>query len=120
MLLIGYRLPFGELCTLLNIRIDPDADYVEDDAAREKLESLVLNSVKNSNLEIIALPEEVYYLGLSRTFCAKEMPDVMTSREITDKIVRATISFRREIKKVGIFKYLKPSMQFPEPCVIQN
>jgi hypothetical protein len=120
MLLIGYRLQFGELCTLLNIRIDPDADYVEDDAAREKLESLVLTSVKNTILEVVSLPDEVYYLGLSRAFCAKEMPEVMTSREMTDKIVCASITFRREIKKVGIFKLLQKSTQFPEPCVIQN
>lgn len=120
MLLIGYRLQFGELCTLLNIRIDPDADYVEDDAAREKLESLVFTSVKNTILEVVSLPDELYYLGLSRSFCRKEMSEVMTSREMTDKIAYASITFRREIKKVGIFKLLQKSTQFPEPCVIQN
>jgi hypothetical protein len=119
MLLVGYRLTFGELCTLLNVRTDPDADYVEDDIAREKLEALLLNSVKNRNLEIMELQEELYYLGLSRAYCSKEIPAIMTSREMADKIARISILFRSEIKQVGIFKFLNKSTNFPEPCIIQ-
>lgn len=120
MLLIGYRLLFGELCTLLNVRVDPDADYVEDDFARERLETLLLSSVNNTDLTIMELPNSVYYLGLNKTICAREIPDVITAREMSDKLAHASILFRREIKKVGIFKLLNKSVaRFPEPYVVQ-
>lgn len=120
MFLIGYRLVFGELCTLLNVRVDPDADYVEDDEAREKLETLLLNSVKNTKLHIKALPNELYYLGLTPDICNREIPEVITTREMADKIASMTILFRREIKKIGIFRLLqKNTTRFPEPYVVQ-
>ena len=120
MLLIGYRLPFGELCALLNIHADPDADYVEDDDARDKLEMLLLKSVNNTDLTVMELYDGVFYFGLSANVCKKAIPTVMTTREMSERLADMSILFQRELKKVGIFKYLdKRTTRFPEPYVVQ-
>jgi hypothetical protein len=119
-MLIGYRMLFGELCTLLNIHIDPDADYVEDDYAREVLVKSITNSVSNTDLSILALTEEVYYLGLSLQSCHERLSSVMTTRRMAEQITECSIQVQRELKKVGLFKYLdSKSLRVPEPTVIQ-
>jgi hypothetical protein len=120
MMLIGYRMLFGELCTLLNVHIDPDADYVEDDNARETLISSILKSVQNADLCVLALTHDIYYLGLSVETCSKEFQPIMTTRDLTERTVQCSIQFRRELKKVGLFKHLNcRGMQSPDPVIIQ-
>ena len=119
-MLIGYRMLFVELCSLLNVNIDVDADYVEDDHAREKLISDVLRSVKGTNLDILVLTDDIYYLGLSVNICKKAFPPIMKTREMAEQIAASSILLQREIKKVGIFKYLDTKLtHVPEPTVIQ-
>ena len=120
MILIGYRMLFGELCALLNVHIDPDADYVEDDYAREQLISCVLKSIQNADLCILALTDDIYYLGLSVETCVNEFPTIMNTREFTEKTANCSIRFRRELKKVGLFKHLDSRvMRSPDPFIIQ-
>ena len=120
MLLIGYRLPFGELCALLNIHADPDADYVEDDAAREQLEILLLKSVNNTDLTVMELYDGVFYFGLSLSVCKMAIPNIITTREMSERLADMSILFQREIKKVGIFKYIDHrATRCPEPYVVQ-
>ncbi len=119
-MLIGYRMLFGELCTLLNIHIDPDADYVEDDYAREVLVKSIMNSVVGTDLSIFALSEDVYYLGLSMESCQERLSPVMTTRKMAEQITTCSIKVQRELKKVGLFKYLdNKALRVPEPTVIQ-
>lgn len=120
MMLIGYRMLFGELCTLLNIQIDVDADYVEDDYAREKLVKTILQSIQGADLEILVLSNDVYYLGLTVRTCQMELPPIMTTRKMTEQIATCSIRFQRELKKVGLFKYLEGKvLRVQEPVVIQ-
>lgn len=120
MMLIGYRMIFGELCTLLNVHIDPDADYVEDDMAREKLISSLLQSIHNTDLCVLLLTSDIYYLGLNMEICNKELPAIMTTRELNERAANCCIRFRRELKKVGLFKYLDSKvMRSPDPLIIQ-
>lgn len=119
-MLIGYRMLFGELCALLNVHIDPDADYVEDDNARERLISSILRSVKNSDLCVLALSDDIYYLGLSIETCSKEFPAIMTTRDLNERTANCSIKFQRELKKVGLFKHLDgKAMRSPDPFIIQ-
>jgi len=120
MLLIGYRMLFGEMCTLLNVREDPDADYVEDDLAREVLIANVLRSIRGADLSILALSDNVYYLGLSVETCQRALPPIMSTRKMTEQIAACSIRFQRELKKVGLFKHLDGKVtRASEPTVIQ-
>ena len=119
-MLIGYRMSFGELCTLLNVHVDVDVDYVEDDYAREKLVSSVLRSIQGTELEIFALSNDVYYLGLSVRICQREFPPIMTTRIMSEQIATCSVRFQRELKKVGLFRYLEgKAVRVSEPTVIQ-
>jgi hypothetical protein len=120
MLLLGYRMAFSELCVLLNIRVDPDADYVEDDAAREALEKRLCDSVSGTSITVMELENNIYYLGVRPDSCAKYLPAVMTSREMCETIAHLSIAFQRELKSVGLFKHLGKTLRFPEPYVIQT
>lgn len=120
MMLIGYRMLFGELCTLLNIHLDPDTDYVEDDLAREILVRNILKSVRGTSLEIMAISDEVYYLGLSMDICNELLSPVMTTRQMSDQITACSILVQRELKKVGLFKHLDSKLlRVSDPTVIQ-
>ena len=120
MMLIGYRMLLGELCTLLNIQIDVDVDYVEDDYAREKLVKTILQSVQGTDLEILVLSNDVYYLGLTVRTCQNALHPIMTTRKMTEQIAACSILFQRELKKVGLFKYLEGKvLRVQEPVVIQ-
>ena len=120
MMLIGYRMLFGEMCTLLNVHLDPDADYVEDDFARETLVKNILQSIKSADLTVLVLSDDVYYLGLSVETCQRLLPPIMTTRNMSEQIARCSILFQQELKKVGLFKYLNnKSLKFTDPCVIQ-
>ena len=111
---------FGELCALLNVHIDPDADYVEDDFAREHLISSLLKSVKESELSVLALSNDIYYLGLTVDICRTYFPPVMTTREMNERVATCSIHFRRELKKVGLFKHLdRKEVRLPDPVIIQ-
>jgi len=119
-MLIGYRMLFGELCTLLNVRIDPDADYVEDDLARETLVANILKSIKSTDLTVLILSYDVYYLGLSVEVCRRELPPIMTTRKMSEQIAACSIKFQKELKKVGLFKHINNKvLKFTDPCVIQ-
>ena len=120
MMLIGYRMLFGELCTLLNVKIDPDADYVEDDSAREILVANILRSIKSADLNVLVLSDDIYYLGLSVETCRASFPAIMTTLNMTEQIANCSVKFRRELKKVGLFKHLDcKSLKLNDPCVIQ-
>ena len=120
MMLIGYRLIFECACSFLNVIVNPDVDYIENDYEREKLEAALLNSVKDTNLTIFELQDGTYYLGLRTDICKRELPDVMTAHEMSDKIAMMSIEFHHELKRVGLFKYMtKTSTYLQEPCVIQ-
>jgi hypothetical protein len=120
MMLIGYRMLFGELCTLLNVRIDPDADYVEDDLARETLVANILKSIKSTDLTVLILSYDVYYLGLSVEVCRRELPPIMTTRKMSEQIAACSIKFQKELKKVGLFRHIDNKvLNFPDPYVIQ-
>jgi len=119
-MLIGYRMLFGELCTLLNVRVDPDADYIEDDFARETLVTNILQSIRGADLTVLALSNDVYYLGLSVETCQHVFPPIMSTRDMSDRIVSCSIRFQRELKKVGLFKHLDGKVtRATEPTVIQ-
>jgi len=120
MMLIGYRMLFGELCTMLNVHVDPDADYVEDDLAREKLVSSIMFAVRGVDLEVFVLSNDVYYLGLSLDTCQRLLPPIMTTRKMAEQIAAGSIRFQRELKKVGLFRYLDgKAKRFSDPVVIQ-
>jgi hypothetical protein len=120
MMLIGYRMLFGELCTLLNVHVDPDADYVEDDLARETLVSSIMLAVRGTDLDVFALSNDVYYLGLSLATCRRLLPPIMTTRKMAEQIATGSIHFQRELKKVGLFKFLEgKAKRFSDPVVIQ-
>lgn len=120
MMLIGYRMVFGELCTLLNVQVDVDADYVEDDYAREKLVSSILRSIQGADLEILVLSNDVYYLGLTVRTCQRAFPPIMTTRIMSEQIAACSVRFQRELKKVGLFRYLDgKALRASEPTVIQ-
>lgn len=121
MLLLGYRMVFTELCVLLNIRVDPDADYVEDDSAREKLEKRLQDAVKGTCMTIMELEDNVYYLGLRKDVCKQELPAVMTSLEMCEKIANLSIAFQRELSRIGLFKHLdRKTIRYPAPYMIQT
>ena len=120
MMLIGYRMLFGEMCTLLNVREDPDVDYIEDDLAREALITNVLRSIRGADLSILALSDNVYYLGLSVETCCRELPPIMSTLKMSEQIAACSIRFQRELKKVGLFKHLNGKCsRASEPTVIQ-
>lgn len=120
MMLIGYRMLFGELCTMLNVRVDPDTDYIEDDLAREKLVASIMRSVRGADLTILVLSDDIYYMGLSVETCQKMLPAIMTTRKMAEQIASCSIKFQRELKKVGLFKYLEGKVtKFTDPVVIQ-
>jgi hypothetical protein len=120
MMLIGYRMVFGELCTLLNVQVDVDADYVEDDYARDKLVSSILRSIRGTDLEILVLSNDVYYLGLTVETCQRAFPPIMTTRVMSEQIATYSVRFQRELKKVGLFRYLEgKAFRVSEPTVIQ-
>jgi len=120
MMLIGYRMLFGELCTLLNVREDPDVDYIEDDLARDELVGNLLRSIRGADLSILALSDSVYYLGLSVETCQRALPPIMTTLKMTEQIAACSIRFQRELKKVGLFKHLHGKCsRASEPTVIQ-
>jgi len=119
-MLIGYRMAFGELCTLLNVQIDVDADYVEDDYARDKLVSSILRSIRGADLEILVLSNDVYYLGLTVETCQRAFPPIIPTRVMSEQIATYSVRFQRELKKVGLFKYLEgKAFRASEPTVIQ-
>lgn len=119
-MLIGYRMLFAELCTVLNVQIDIDADYVEDDLAREELVKSILRSVQGSDLEVLILSDDVYYLGLTVRTCQLALPPIMTTKKMSERIAACSIRFQRELKKVGLFKHLDSKcIRFSEPVVIQ-
>jgi hypothetical protein len=120
MILIGYRMLFGELCALLNVHIDPDADYVEDDLAREILVANILQSIARADLSVLVLSDDVYYLGLSVETCKREFPVILPSRKMVEQISACSIKFQRELKKVGLFKHLdSKTIKFTDAVVIQ-
>jgi len=119
MLLIGYRLLFECVCSFLNVIVDPDVDYIENDEEREKLELALMNSVRNTNLTVFEMYDRTYYLGLRTDICKRELPDVMTAHEMSDKIAMLTIQFHRELKQVGLFKHMKSTSYLQEPSAIQ-
>lgn len=120
MILIGYRLVFEYACALLNVHVNPDTDYVEDDDARVNLDCALSSSVKHTSLTIFEMQDGTYYLGIAPDICRKELPDVMTAHELCDKIAMLSIDFHRELKKVGVFKYMtSANMYLQEPCAIQ-
>ena len=120
MLLLGYRMVFAELCALLNIHINPDTDYVEDYAARETLEHMLMNSVKGTALTIMELEDNIYYLGIRRDICFHEIPNIMSTREMCEKLAKLSIGFKQELKKIGLFKHFnKTNVVYPEPYTIQ-
>jgi hypothetical protein len=120
MMLIGYRMLFGEMCTLLNVYVDPDADYVEDDLAREALVSNILQSIKGTNLSVLVLSDDVYYLGLSVEICCRALPPIIPAKQMSEQIAKCSIHFQRELKKVGLFKYLEgKAKRVSEPMVVQ-
>lgn len=111
---------FGELCALLNVRVDPDADYVEDDLARTKLERNIIRNIQDADLTVLMLSDDVYYLGLSVETCTLAFPPVMLSRIMAKQIAEQSIRFRQELKKVGLFKHLnKNVLRVQDPYVIQ-
>jgi hypothetical protein len=119
-MLIGYRMVFGELCTLLNVQIDVDADYVENDYARKELVSSILRSIHGTDLEILVLSNDVYYLGLTVRTCQRAFPPIMTTRVMSEQIAACSVRFQRELKKVGLFRYLEGKVvRVSEPTVIQ-
>lgn len=119
-MLIGYRMLFGELCTLLNVHADPDADYVEDDLARETLVASIMRSVKGTDLTVLVLSDDVYYLGLNTETCNRILPPIMTTLKMAEQIAAGSIKFQRELKKVGLFRYLEgKAIRFSDPVVIQ-
>lgn len=119
-MLIGYRMLFGEMCTLLNVHVDPDADYVEDDSARENLVANILQSIRGTDLSVLVLSEDIYYLGLSVKVCDIALPAVIPARKMSEQIAKCSIHFQRELKKVGLFKYLEgKAKRVSEPIIIQ-
>jgi pyrimidine operon attenuation protein/uracil phosphoribosyltransferase len=97
-----------------------DVDYVEDDYAREKLVKTILQSVQGTDLEILVLSNDVYYLGLTVRTCQNALHPIMTTRKMTEQIAACSILFQRELKKVGLFKYLEGKvLRVQEPVVIQ-
>ena len=119
-MLIGYRMLFGELCTLLNLREDPDVDYIEDDLARETLVENILRSIRGADLSILALSDNVYYLGLSVETCCREFPPIMTTIQMAERLAACSIRFQRELRKVGLFRHLDGKCsRASEPTVIQ-
>jgi hypothetical protein len=120
MLILGYRLLFSELCVLLNIRADPDADYVEDDHAREQLESRLKSAIQNTDMTIMELEDNIFYLGLSVSICRDELPAIMSSREMCERVANLTVRFKRALKRVGLFKHLNvKQVSYPDPYIIQ-
>jgi len=120
MMLIGYRMLFGEMCALLNVHVDPDADYVEDDSARESLVANILQSIRGTDLSVLALSDDVYYLGLKVEVCDQALPAIIPARKMAEQIAKCSIHFQRELKKVGLFKYLEgKATRVSEPTVIQ-
>ena len=120
MILIGYRLVFEYACAMLNISINPDVDYVENDDARNELENALASSVKNTKLTIFELPDGTYYLGLLPDICRQALPSVMHAHNLSDSIAMLAIEFHQELKKVGMFKYMNGSATYlQEPCAIQ-
>jgi hypothetical protein len=120
MMLIGYRMLFGELCTLLNIHVDPDLDYVEDDYARETLVNSIIKSVHGTNLNVLALSDDIYYLGLSLEHCRELLSPIMTTRKMSEHITVCSILVQKELKKVGLFKHLdNKGVRVSDPTVIQ-
>ena len=119
-MLIGYRMLFGEMCALLNVHADPDADYVEDDLAREALVSNILQSIKGTDLSILVLSDDVYYLGVSPETCCRALPPIIPAKQMSEQIAKCSIHFQRELKKVGLFKYLEgKAKRVSEPMVVQ-
>ena len=120
MMLIGYRMLFGELCALLNVHVDPDADYVEDDLARTALVLNILQSIRGTDLSVLVLSDDVYYLGLSVEVCSNALPPVLPAKMMSEQIAKCSIHFQRELKKVGLFKYLEgKAKRVSEPMVVQ-
>ena len=120
MMLIGYRMLFGEMCTLLNVHVDPDADYVEDDSARTLLVTNILQSIRGTDLSVLVLSDDVYYLGLSVELCSMALPPIMPAKMMSEQIAKCSIHFQRELKKVGLFKYLEgKATRAAEPTVVQ-
>ena len=119
-MLIGYRMLFGELCALLNVHVDPDADYVEDDLARTALVLNILQSIRGTDLSVLVLSDDVYYLGLSVEVCSNALPPVLPAKMMSEQIAKCSIHFQRELKKVGLFKYLEgKAKRVSEPMVVQ-
>ena len=120
MILIGYRLVFESACALLNVHVNPDSDYVEDERARTELERALLLSIGETKLTIFEMPDGTYYLGLRPEICREMLPDIMPAYEMSDRIAMLSIEFHREIKKIGVFKYMKNTNTYlQEPCAIQ-
>lgn len=120
MMLIGYRMWFSELCTILNVPIDPEADYVEDDDAREELETRVLIALKKTTLVVLELPNDLYYLGLHPDLCKQLSVHIMPTRAMTEVVSELSVRFLREFKRIGIFKRNDCQVvSYPEPLLIQ-
>jgi hypothetical protein len=119
MLLLGYRMLFSELAILLNIALDPEADYVEDDDARELVDMQLFNSVKNTRFSVIELNDGTYYLGFRPDICYKNIPTITTTRHICARIQILSIAFQQELKRTNLFKNSKIKFTLhPEPYVI--
>jgi len=120
MLLLGYRMLFPELAVLLNIIVDPDKDYVEDDEAREEVDRQLFESVMNTRFSVIELKDGTYYLGLRPDICRKHLPSVMTSRQMCNKLPILSIAFQQELKRTNLLKNsARKYTLYPEPYVIQ-
>jgi hypothetical protein len=119
MMLLGYRMLFSELAILLNIILDPEADYVEDDYAREQVETQLFNSVENTRFSVFELNDGAYYLGLRPDICKIHLRPVMTSRQMCIKIQNLSVAFQQELKRSKLFKNTtRKLILYPEPYVI--
>lgn len=119
MILLGYRMRFSELAVLLNIILDPNADYVEDDYAREIVENQLYNSVENTRFSVFELRDGSYYLGFRPDICIKHLRPVMTTRQMCDMLKILSIAFHQELKRTNILKNSKIKFTlYPEPYVI--
>ena len=80
----------------------------------------ILNNEKNWIKMDGGISNDVYYLGLSLATCRRLLPPIMTTRKMAEQIATGSIHFQRELKKVGLFKFLEgKAKRFSDPVVIQ-
>jgi hypothetical protein len=120
MLLLGYKVTFNELAILLNISVIPDADYVEDDYARYQIETQITQKIKNTRFTVMELKDGTFYLGFRPSICDKNIPTILSSRQICSRIQILSVAFHQELKRTQLLSYSKCTfILYPEPQVIQ-